>query len=83
MSKRQEPIMSIYGAEPMREAEYPQAYIVGHPPGAASDDLIVTKIEFREDNYGDHGLGWFDVWAGETLLASMSARHVADVHYQH
>lgn len=74
------PIRAIFGAEPMRKGEYPTAYIVGSP--ALSSDHVVTSIAYREDNYGDHALGWYDIWVGETLLASMSARHVAEIHFQ-
>jgi len=79
MSKQPNPIKSIWGQEPLREGEYPQHYIVGSP--VMSGDIIVTKIEFREDNYGDHGLGWFDIWAETGLIASMSARAVSEIHY--
>lgn len=78
------PIKRIFGEEPRREGEYPQAYIVGQTLSRASDH-VVKRITYRMENYGDHGLGWFDVVVqidGEdAVLASMSARSVAEVHY--
>lgn len=80
MSKRREPIKAIFGMEPMREGEYPMAYIVGSPPGGHDCDVI--KIEFREDVYGDHGEGWFDVFDEDGIIGSVNVRSVAEVHYQ-
>lgn len=66
-------IRAIYGPEPLRDQEFPRCWMVG------SD--AVTRIEKREDNYGDHGLLWFDVYEGDRLVASMSGRHVAEIIY--
>lgn len=66
-------IKLIAGAEPHREGEYAEIYIVGHAP--------VTKIEAREQNLGTYGIMWFDVFNGETIIASMNALHVASVAY--
>lgn len=66
-------IRAIYGAEPQREGEYSRCWMVGFD--------AVTKIERREDNFGDHGLLWFDVYEGDRLVASMSGRHVAEIIY--
>lgn len=66
-------IHAIHGAEPQRDGEYPSFYAVGRRG--------VTRIERREDNYGDHGLLWFDVYEGDRLVASMSGRHVSEVSY--
>lgn len=74
------PISGIWGAEPGRRDEYPQSYIVGSP--AMSGDLVVTQIEYRETNHGDHSVGWYDIWSKDTLIASMSARHIAEIHYK-
>lgn len=41
----------------------------------------VTSIKYREDNYGDHGLGWFDVYFGDAVEQSIAARAVAEVRY--
>lgn len=66
-------ISSIHGPEPMREGEYPVCFIVGHS---------VSQITYRDDYHGDHSIGWFDVWADdETLIASLSERHIAQVCY--
>lgn len=67
-------IKRIFGAEPMREGEYPATYQVGFNG--------VTAIKLRADYYGDHSLAWFDVFADESLIASMSARAVAEIHYE-
>lgn len=78
MEKEMTKIKAIYGPEPMREGEYPTGYEVGRntPAGA------VTEIKVRHDNFGDHGIGWFDVYAGEKLIASMNQRATAEVYYQ-
>lgn len=68
-----ETIRALFGAEPMRDDELPRAFIVGCD--------AVTKIERREENYGDHGLLWFDVYEGERRIASMNARFVAEIQY--
>ena len=74
------PIKAIWGMEPMREREYPQCYIIGHP--AMSGTPVVTAIKRRDDYFGDHSISWYDIWSGEMLVASMSARAVAEIHYQ-
>ncbi|MGB3833778.1 MAG: hypothetical protein WA975_18155 [Mesorhizobium sp.] len=66
-------IHAIYGPEPLRDGEFPRCWMVGHD--------AVTKIEPREDNFGDHWLLWFDVYAGDRRIASMSGRHVAEIIY--
>lgn len=69
-------INAIYGTEPMREGEYPTSFLVGYgkPP--------VEAITYREHNYGDHGLGWFDVTVEGQVVASMAARAVAEIRYE-
>lgn len=78
---KKQPIRAIYGPEPLREGEYPTTYIVG---SNAYDARLgpVERITYREEFYGDHGLGWFDVFTAEGRIASMSARQVAEVHYR-
>lgn len=77
-------IRAIFGQEPMREGEYPAMFLVGDK--AHGPDLpggrTVTKIVRREENYGDHGLLWFDVYAGDDLIRSMQGRAVAEVHWE-
>lgn len=71
-------IMAIYGCEPMREGEYPTAIIVG----SSIRDRAVAKIARREDNFGDHGLLWFDAMDDEgRVIMSISGRAVAEVHH--
>jgi len=41
----------------------------------------VTKIEFYERNYGDHGVGQFDVYKGSVLHSSVMHRALAEVVY--
>lgn len=74
-------VAAVYGPEPNREGEYPTAFIVGQNCGAMGETLVVERIDYREDNFGDHGLGWFDVFADGKRVASLSARHVAEVRY--
>lgn len=66
-------IKGIWGAEPLREREYPEAYIIGHEG--------ITRIERREENLGTYGIVWFDAFKGDTLAASMNAAFVASVAY--
>jgi hypothetical protein len=42
---------------------------------------IVTAIERREENLGQYGIVWFDVFAGDRMIFSMNALHVAMVDY--
>lgn len=79
-------IQAIYGVEPAREGEYPTAHIVGGKSfvvqgNADSRPFTVTKIERREENFGDHGLLWYDVFDGDRVVVSMQGRAVAEVHY--
>ena len=67
-------IKAIYGPETGRENEIPWSYQVGV--------YGVTKIVERHQNHGDHTVGWFDVFYGESLHASMNARQVAAVIYR-
>lgn len=67
-----QPIKAIYGHEPMREGETPEAYIVGHNS--------VARIEHEMHNYGDHGIGWYNVFREDgAMVASMQERAVASV----
>lgn len=80
------PIKAIFGMEPGREGEYPTAHIVGgvsHSVHGNADarPFTVTKIERREDNFGDHGLLWYDVYDGDRVAVSMQGRAVAEVHH--
>lgn len=70
-------IRAIDFPEPLREGEYPFCVIVGHDLFGST----VTRIEHRIDNRGDHGVGWFDCYSGETLLSSYNERHTAGVRY--
>jgi hypothetical protein len=75
-------ITAIYGVEPMREDEYPMGHVVGRESNIIGrGKLMVDLIERREENYGDHGLAWFDVRSGGMIVASVQARAVAEIHY--
>lgn len=69
-------------------------YISGHDLGVGNVDfsyvvdkpvaygwVTITKIAYREEYYGDHSLGWFDVFAGDTCVLSQSERFVSEVGY--
>jgi hypothetical protein len=66
-------ITGIWGAEPLREGEYPDSHMVGH-----SD---VTRIVRRDENLGTYGIVWFDVFKGEDLAWSCNASFVASIRY--
>ena len=70
-------IRGVVGSEPYREGEYPFAAFIG----SVSDYDEITAIERREDYYGDHAILWFDVFAGDRLVKSLSAKYTAEVHY--
>jgi len=39
----------------------------------------VTKIEHTVENYGDHGIAWFNIFHGEKLHTSVAAKSVSRV----
>ncbi len=63
----------LCGLEPNREGESPTFFEVGKDG--------VSKIEYRVDNLGDHGIAWFDIWFGDRVKHSMQARAVAEIRY--
>lgn len=82
MSKRNGPagqVKLLIGHEPPREGEYPSSYQVG---SVAAGVGKVSRIEYREDFYGDHSLGWFDIYVVDRVALSVSARAVAEIRYQ-
>ena len=79
-------ILAIWGYEPPRKDEYPMAYVVGSPCGTRGQESAPTsRIAYREVDYGDHRLGFFDVFimvgGEERQVVSVGARAVAEVHY--
>ena len=72
-------VRGVVGVEPNREGEYPPTAFVGDYVDGSDDK--VTAIERREDYFGDHGIAWFDVFAGDRLVKTLGARYVAEVHY--
>lgn len=75
-------ITAIYGVEPLREGEYPMAYVVGSESEIAGRGRFkVEWIERRDEHFGDHGLSWYDVLSGGKIIASVQARAVAEIHY--
>ncbi|MBV8473955.1 MAG: hypothetical protein JO107_02845 [Hyphomicrobiales bacterium] len=62
------------------ETAEPKAFKVG--VAAARGQQPVTAIHHRLDNRGDHDIGWFDVFAGETLIASLNEQYVVHVYYE-
>lgn len=81
MSKVDQPIEAIFGFEPMREGEYPTSFTVGQYYDGRYREKLCERITFREDNYGTHGVGWFDVWSGGEVVRSLNACAVAEVYY--
>jgi hypothetical protein len=76
------PIIAVQGMETGREGETPTFYGIGSECwGVGGIKFTPTKIERREEQFGDHGLLWFDVYAGDRLAVSMLGRAVGEVHY--
>ena len=76
------PITAIYGIEPGREGEAPLAHVVGFNSHIAGrGQLPIDQIKRRDENYGDHGLSWFDALSAGIVVASVQARAVAEIHY--
>lgn len=66
-------IRAIWGAEPVRDQEGCEAYVIGFKG--------VTSIVRRVENLGTYGMVWFDVFAGEQRIQSMNASFVASIAY--
>lgn len=75
-------IYAIFGMEPLRDQESPAVHMVGQVSSIAGYRHTVDRIEYREQNFGDHGIGWFDVYSGCVRIASMTARSLSEVQYQ-
>ena len=74
-------IKAIWGMEPLRDQESPTCYVVGSASALFRVPFMVDRIERREENFGDHGLLWFDVYEGDRLVTSMQGRAVAEIMY--
>jgi hypothetical protein len=75
-------ITAIYGMVPFDDRVERDAWVVGYESNIAGVGATrVDWIERREENYGDHGLSWFDVLSEGKVVASVQARAVAEVHY--
>jgi hypothetical protein len=73
-------IKLIAGMEPNRDGEWPITFAIGNGfPGPVKH--TITRIDRREQNMGTYGILWFDVFDGDTLLASMNAMAVSEVQY--
>lgn len=66
-------IESVFLDEPRRDGEYADGARVGFDG--------VTRIERREEFFGDHWILWFDVFKGADLFKSFGSRHVAVITY--
>lgn len=66
-------IQSVWMPEPPRQGEYQSGAHVG------ADGI--TRIEYREQNMGTYGIGWFDVYRGDVAVKSFNAVTVAEVIY--
>ena len=78
-------IFGILGHEPNRKDEYPMAYMVGSLCGPQGNEQTTSRISYREIDYGDHRLGFFDIFVEvdgeEQHISSMAARAIAEIHY--
>lgn len=79
MSEHNQRIRLIAGMEPNREGELPLVYAIGNKFGPLL--RIITRINLREENLGSYGIAWFDVFAGDVLLASMNALATSEIYY--
>ena len=79
-------VLGIWGHEPRREEEFPLAYVVNAPCGTrGQEETITSRIAYREMDYGDYILGFFDIFievdGDERQIAAVAARAVAEIHY--
>ena len=70
-------VSAIYGFEPPREGELPTAFILG----GKHNGHTITSIGHEVHNFGDHGIGWYFVKAGDDVIAALQERAVAEVYY--
>ena len=63
----------ISGYQPNDEREYPISHRVGYDG--------ITAIEYELHNYGDHGIGVYNVFKDGTLFSTVSHRAVAEIRY--
>jgi hypothetical protein len=66
-------IKGVYGVEPRREDEYPMGYTVGYDG--------VTLIEWELQNYGQYGVGCYNVFKGDELHATVLHQALAEIQY--
>lgn len=72
-------IKSIFGIEPQRDGEYPLMYTVGDFDRGIG--ATVTRIDRETENFGDHGVLWFHIYAGDELVSTVQGRAIAQVIY--
>lgn len=72
-------IKAIFGEEPKREGEYPNAYEIGYDSRLG---VRVTHITEQVENLGQYGIHWFYVWSENQLVAKMNASFVSTVTYK-
>lgn len=41
----------------------------------------VTRIKNWTENFGDHGIAWFDVYKGENVAVTLAAKEVAFIEW--
>ena len=73
-------IRSIWTVEPKREGEYPVSYSIGDR-FERRKDLLISDIKRREVYLGDRAEVFYDVFAGEALLCSISVRDLGGMNY--
>lgn len=66
-------IESVWAPDPPRETDYADGASVG------SDGI--TRIEYREQNMGSYGIGWYDAYRGDVAVKSFNALSIAIVCY--
>jgi hypothetical protein len=66
-------IKSIIGPEPVHKSEYPTTWFIDYDG--------VTEIREVTENLGTYGITWYEVHAGDKLIAKMNALHTAEVRY--
>ena len=82
MTEQDTPIATIVGLTPPNDTAPSYSLHQVIPRGRfLLMSAAITRIEHRIENRGDHGIGWYDVYCGAAIVASVNEREVGYVIY--